>query len=123
MNISPLTIYLWQLADNLLRTLQTLTILTGVSFLIAAIVTIIILGETHDWGDKALKIACRFLAAVFALFILFLTAFTFTPTSKTIAMMIVVPEIANSKIIQKDVPDLYNMAVQAAKDSLTAKKP
>jgi hypothetical protein len=34
-------------------------------------------------------------------------------------MMVVIPEIAKSKMMQQDLPDIYNAAVKALKDQLT----
>lgn len=44
------------------------------------------------------------------------------PSSKTIALMYVLPEIANSKVMQQDVPELYDMAIKALKDQLSSKE-
>ena len=48
----------------------------------------------------------------------FFFANTFVPSSKTIAMMVIIPEIAHSKVVQQDLPDIYNAAVKALKDQL-----
>jgi len=41
------------------------------------------------------------------------------PSSDAIAMMIVVPKLVNSEIVQKDIPELYNIALSAFKKELT----
>lgn len=46
---------------------------------------------------------------------------TFIPSSKTIAVMVIAPAIVNSKPVQEDVPELYNLAVDALKSSLKDK--
>ena len=43
------------------------------------------------------------------------------PSSKTVAMMVVIPAIAQSKVVQKDLPDIYDIAVTALKGALTHK--
>ena len=48
--------------------------------------------------------------------------YTLIPTSNTIAMMVVIPEIAKSKVIQTDLPDLYNAAVSALKAAIAPEK-
>jgi hypothetical protein len=46
---------------------------------------------------------------------------TFLPSSKTIALMVVVPAVMNSEPIQKDLPELYQMAKEALKQTLETK--
>ena len=43
----------------------------------------------------------------------------FTPSTKEMAAIIIVPKIANSTAVQKDVPELYNLGVEWLKDKLT----
>ena len=43
------------------------------------------------------------------------------PSSKTIAMMVAIPAIANSEPIQKDIPELYQLAKDALKEQITGK--
>lgn len=119
MNISPLTIYLWQLADPLKIHMQIATmaiaVVGGISLICAALAAIDgasenTIGSMCKWG-KAMMIAglSVFMAA------------SFIPSSNAIAMMVVIPQIAESKIVKTDLPDLYNAAVEALKSSL--KKP
>ncbi len=41
------------------------------------------------------------------------------PSSRTIALMYVLPRVADSEVIQRDVPELYRMAVDALKSQLS----
>lgn len=43
---------------------------------------------------------------------------TITPSSDTIAMMVVIPQITQSSVVQKDIPELYRSAVEALKRQL-----
>ena len=43
---------------------------------------------------------------------------TFIPNSKVLATMIILPEIANSEVIKKDLPEIYNLAVEKLKTEL-----
>ena len=43
------------------------------------------------------------------------------PSSSTIAMMVVIPKIAESKAIQQDLPDIYELAIKTLKDELQKK--
>lgn len=44
---------------------------------------------------------------------------TITPNQKTVAMMVVIPAITESEAIQKDVPEIYNIAVNAIKEKIS----
>lgn len=145
MNISPLTIYLWQLADTLH---QSFSIIASVS---AAMVCFFWFGMRFNRGNAntkkcelegidetftslkkrtvleiemrqgaAGKMRSHFLWWSLVLLISFFGR-TLTPSSSTIAMMVVIPQIAESKMVQKDLPELYNAAVEALKNNL--KKP
>jgi hypothetical protein len=43
------------------------------------------------------------------------------PSSKTIAMMVVIQKIAESRVIQQYLPELYESAISALKESLKPK--
>lgn len=43
----------------------------------------------------------------------------FTPSTKEMAAIIIVPKIANSTAVQKDVPELYDLGVEWLKEKLT----
>lgn len=44
---------------------------------------------------------------------------TLTPSSKNLALIYVLPRIADSKVIQKDLPELYDMAIVGLKSKMT----
>lgn len=44
---------------------------------------------------------------------------TLTPSSKNLALIYVLPRIADSKVIQKDLPELYDIAISSLKNKLT----
>lgn len=119
MNISASTIYLWQLADELQGTLFALCFISGLATLVAGMITGAVNCEGAEEYQAPAKKAFIVSAVVFGLV---MVAKTLTPSSKTVAMMVVVPEIAKSKVIQEDVPELYNMAVDALKSSIAPKK-
>jgi hypothetical protein len=52
------------------------------------------------------------------LFGLFCFLILIIPSSKDFAMVYVIPKVANSQMIQKDIPDIYNLAVSAFKAKL-----
>lgn len=54
--------------------------------------------------------------------IIFGFLWTLTPNTKTLAAMYVVPSIVNSKAIQQDVPEIYNLAIEKLKETINTKK-
>jgi len=118
MNITPLTIYLWQLADSI-RDASTLFSHAG-----AVILGIIMFVGTMAYciEEEARLVASKILKWGGLLggpvLILSMLVTCFTPTSKTVAMMVVIPAIAESKVIQEDLPDIYNAAVEALKGAI-----
>lgn len=105
MELTPFNIYIWQQADsvgNFLTILLTLTSFLFLWFVVAA-------WENNNESETKLYFK-RLCASLFGLFLS-----TCLPSSKTIAMMYVVPSVAESKIIQEDAPEIYNMAVESLK--------
>jgi len=137
MNISPLTIYLWQLADRLVPPFATISVLLGV---VSLVLFIVHMGSSSDAAKYAAKnkksnndgwlvemqesevqrdSSMRFLKKTLCGFLFSLAVSVLAPSSNTIAMMVIIPEIAHSKVVQQDLPDIYNAAVKALKDQLT----
>lgn len=119
MNISPLSIYLWQLADSLKDSLVPVIILL---FIVAAAATLTYVINAMDDEPKLAALARLWMVRVVPLAFAVFIFRTLMPSSNTIAMMVVLPEIAKSKIIQTDLPDIYNAAIDALKKSITPGK-
>lgn len=120
MNITPFTIYIWQEADSLCRSAGFL------SFCICAVAAIFTLAvcliPSHEWEDAS-RSKARHLALIAWLIGVPIASFAiFMPSSKTIAMMAVIPELAHSKVIQQDLPDIYEAALKALKSQLSPEK-
>lgn len=60
------------------------------------------------WGSMIATLVC-------------VVGFVLTPTSKEMAMIYTVPAITRSDFVQKDLPELYDLGVQALKEKLTTK--
>lgn len=108
MQISPFLIYLWQLADQARGFLMVITIIAGIAAGIGAMAF-----DLESWAKVVTK-RCGIAALCFGI------AAILIPSSKTIAMMVVIPRLASSKAIQTDIPDLYNLAVDTLKQKLQA---
>jgi len=116
MKIDPLLIYFWQLADTLRGCFWFIAIST-------LIIGFIFLFCSLDDDYKVIRPDLRnFSKKLFISGFIFLSLAVLTPSSKTIAMMVVIPAIANSEVIQKDVPELYSLAIDALKENLTQKE-
>lgn len=122
MNISALDIYLVYLVDNLGRFFAVSAALS-----IAAIITLsCCIGcemdnrGGYEYVDEHIKIWLRrsFYAAIVSIIICGLT-----PDSKTISAMYVVPALAKSELVSKDIPDagkaILKLATKWAEDKLT----
>ncbi len=145
MNVSATTIYFWQLADRVIIFTPGLAIFTTFCLVILTIISLIAndssasnaakaatyTTDNYDMrkytGDAAANLAVfkqvlklQKIFGALAGFFFFVSAFI--PTSNTIAMMVVIPEIAKSKVIQMDLPDLYNAAVSALKAAVAPEK-
>jgi len=116
MNISPFTIYLWQLADKALNGIGLAGVVLSIVFFVASACFVFAYEDyevpAREAAKKVLKRTAPIAAACNLLWLLI-------PSSNTIAMMIIIPEIAHSKVVQQDLPDIYNAAVKALKDQLT----
>ena len=110
--MTPFTIYLWQLADSLKDLFGIATLIFGG---IAAFVLFISFLDDDKNSAKIGLVAllATLLSGAFA---------TLIPSSKTIAMMVAIPAIANSEPIQKDLPELYQLAKEALKEQIVGSK-
>ena len=67
------------------------------------------------WQKKVCKIL--FFPWLFAIL-----GLIFVPTSKEMAMIYVVPNIAESQVIKQDIPEVYDLGINALKDWLKKNK-
>lgn len=114
MNISPWTIYLWGQLDNIVALCMALTVVSAIAcgaMIMAGVV------ESDFDVEAAKKWRTRGVKAL-PLAILFGLLAAATPSSNTYAMMVVIPAIANSKAVQRDIPELYDIAIEALKARL-----
>lgn len=120
--MNPLLIYIWGQVDNIHGFCKVMTVLSIVGFILLTIGLII---ATADSADGKIISALRNFRRVFIISLFCVLPFSlFLPSSKTIALMVVLPAIEQSKVIQQDLPDIYNLAVEQLKVKLkeTAEK-
>lgn len=115
MNISAFTIYLWGISENIQLVASIISFVSGVATLISGVGAAIITCPSEKDERESAKMVFRFASKVLIPSLLLAIAI---PDKKTIACMVIVPAIVESKVIQQDVPELYNMAVESLKESL-----
>ena len=115
MTISPFTVYLVMQADSIKTVAVGFATITG----FAAVITTVFKYFGRDQLTESEVAAMdkwqpRVAMATVALAVLAAAL----PPTKTLAAMIIVPAIANSDAIQKDVPEIYELAKDRLKEAL-----
>lgn len=109
------TIYWWTRLDKLSELFDIITVL----YVLALIGVSLFWGFSTIDGDAEWSAKCRKLFKTYLRGVLIFGALsTFTPNSKEFAMMYVLPKVINSQCIQKDFPELYDLAMKAIKEKL-----
>jgi len=128
MDISPFTVYLWQQADSIIAACSGgYVFILGFVCVLACIAFVITKPEfnSSDKNKDMIGHLNSILKRVFlgssSLLVLAATVSTLMPTSKTIAMMYAVPTIVNSKVVQEDLPEIYQMGINSLKGQLAPK--
>lgn len=117
------TIYIWGILDAV----RDMLAFVCATCLVALVFTGLTLGadEGEDGGIFSINLTpgahaslSRALKWLIAVSIFTGAVRTFTPSGNTFAAMIILPEIAKSEAIQKDLPEIYSAAVDRLKESL-----
>lgn len=112
MAISPFSIYLWQQVDKWSSVSQgAMALCIG-----ATLFYFFIKAVGYELKPCPLDQYVKWIIP--PVFVIAAMVNFFVPSSKTIAMMAVLPAVANSRVIQQDVPDLYAIAIEALKAEL-----
>jgi hypothetical protein len=100
-------------------------VLAIISILSSVITLGIWFAKREDYDDNEDVGKCFKICVIsFVLFIVFLMASTFIPSTKQMAIIKVVPTIAKSEVTKElkgDAKEIYKLGVQAIKDSLVDK--
>ena len=112
-------IYLWGIADDLNN--AAAGIWAAAFFLAAALLLISFFFQSEN-QDKEAAAAMTWAKRSLAIGLAFLAAWVFIPSSKTIAAMVVIPAIAQSDVIKRDLPEIYSAAVNKLKEELGIKE-
>jgi hypothetical protein len=121
--ISPFLVYLWTILDEVKETYHFIGWIVSTAAFLVTMCGCQLHYLENFWEEKAqwkkVKFSFIFLWLVGAF--LQLTS-PLIPTSRNLATIIVAPEIVNSSVIQRDLPELYDVGVKALKESLAGKK-
>lgn len=111
--MSEFDVYFWTRLDYLQGTSIAFTVVLGIALIFLSIVHIV--SRQNDWDYKVNVIPFYWVFTVLILLCIVI------PSSKEYAMIKVIPRIANSELsaqIQKDVPELYQIAMSALKEKI-----
>lgn len=100
-------IYIWGVIEGV----KVFFIILSVAFLLMSFIKVM-----ADTGSEL--VIERLAKIMFSASLFFAICATLTPSKETFAAMIIVPEIAKSDAIRKDLPEIYDMAVKKIKDEL-----
>ena len=122
MTITPATLYWITRLDGINDFLGAVAFVGALVAIIFIIVTIYFLTDNgipekdeEDEGWDLIKRAWRWIISVI---MVAAVAGIFTPSSKEMAMIYVVPHIAESQVIKQDMPEVYDLGIKALKDWL-----
>jgi len=110
--ITATDIYLWGLLGKVEVLTTLVAVFSGFATAIAVFTAFVVEDERAEpWIPRA--------ASVFVVAVLLAV---FVPSKQTFAAMYVLPALAKSEAVQKDLPEVYGMAVDFVKKQLTNSK-
>lgn len=118
MTITPATLYWITRLDGINCLCVTVAIFSIIAFIIGFIMWI----ANLDCNDEYCEAGKKITKATGIIATLALTIGLFVPTSKEMAMIYVVPHLAESQVVKQDIPELYDLGVNALKDWLKQTK-
>lgn len=124
MTISPFTVYLILQADRIMVALITLfAVLAGIC-LIRRIIPTAARADcskaNEGFWDERLRAAPKW-GTSFLFMALAALSGAFVPSTNTLAGCVIAPAIVNSSVVQKDIPELYTLGIEALKQALGKK--
>ena len=120
MTITPAIMYWFTRLDRITATFDIITLL-GVFALLFLSIAYYATGSNTDemYEHKVVKSVLKWLIPVW---LFCLIGAVFIPNSKQMAMIYVVPQITESQVVKQDIPELYDLGVNALKDWLKKDK-
>lgn len=120
MTITPATMYWFTRLDNITGAFQVITAAGIFALLFLSIAYWTTGGNTDEMYDhKTIGGILKWLVPVWLFSVI---GVLFIPNSKEMAMIYVVPQITESQVVKQDIPELYDLGVNALKDWLKQTK-
>lgn len=120
MTITPAIMYWFTRLDEITNLFQIVTIV-GVPVLV--FLSVFYWGTGDNTGDMyEHKTVGGIIKWLVPIWLFSLIGLLFVPTSKQMAMIYVVPQITESQVVKQDIPELYDLGVNALKDWLKKDK-
>ena len=117
MTITPTMMYWFTRLDGLHTFFCVGTFFTTIAFIF--ILGFFIASKFDDSCEEPIK---KLMSSLFKIitpvWLLFLSGVLFVPTTKEMAMIYVVPQLTESQVVKQDIPELYDLGVNALKEWL-----
>lgn len=118
--MSEFDLYMWLKLDDIHEMLSFIFVLSTLFFICCGFFLFLTRDEDSEKTSNRLRL-CTICGFIFMIVFGFIE--TFLPTTKQYAVIKIVPMIYNSKTVQKDLPELYNIAVDEMKTKLKEVNP
>lgn len=122
MEITPKTLYWLTRMDNLVGLSIILSFITAIGF----IIMLIVMGSNSSrYGEEEeflFKLGKLWSWVCGILFIFSTAACVFLPSTKEMLIIYGVPALVESRVVQKDIPQLYDHVIEALNDVLENSK-
>lgn len=116
MTITPATMYWFTRLDGITGMCSTVTILGAIVLVFLSFPYYATANDTENaYAHKTLGGILKWLIPVWLFGVI---GTLFIPTSKQMAMIYIVPQITESQVVKQDIPELYDLGVNALKDWL-----
>ena len=124
MTLSYSLMYWFTRLDGLNTLFGLITVIAGIALVFLTIFCVIASYDKDDVDAPTYhKMFKKFINMLILPWIISLLGLLFVPSSKEMAMIYVVPHISESQVIKQDVPELYDLGINALKDWLKKEQP
>ena len=122
MTISPFYVYLWGQVESIASFMNGLGWIIFILALFIGFVTMLSSTDIakQEGGEKMLSVLLSVTLGLVVVSGGVWGVEALIPNKKTMAAMFIVPAIVNSKPIQQDLPEIYNLAMQKLKEELSS---
>lgn len=123
MTITPSMMYWFTRLDNIHGFCNVLCLLFGLGVIIMIVATVGTAAdgcynEDNPHCKRNIKILKKIWMTVCGFLLFGILGSIFVPTSRQMAMIYVVPQLTESQIVKQDIPELYDLGINALKDWL-----